>query len=109
MVGSRYRWVDGLRRGSFIENVSTVARWPLLAGCCSDMLCNTDFELHYSIVWAAKKADFSYSCVLMVAATCSVQAASSELLVELSDDRVKFVSACSSFALRSCTAHGMSM
>ena len=57
MVGSRYRWVDGLRRGSFIENVSTVARWPLLAGCCSDMPCNTaDFELNYSIVWAASKS-----------------------------------------------------
>ena len=32
-----------------------------------------------------------YSCVLLVAATCSVQAAASELLVELSYDRVKFV------------------
>ena len=51
-----------------------------------------------------KKSVFPCICVLLVAATCSVQAAASESLVELSYDRVKFVSACSSFALRSCTA-----
>ena len=51
-----------------------------------------------------QKAGISCICVLLVAATCSVQAAASESLVELSYDRVKFASACSSFALRSCTA-----